>query len=204
MKFQKPIGFFFISLPISVLAFAGAFWIPAFARQVETPTATLLPDVVYITVTYEEPIHVRGGPNAVYYPMVGPNLPVGAVVQAVGRSQGGEWIKIVFPEANDGSGVGWVYAPYVTLSAGSLPIVGPPPTAVPAFIPTLNPDFVSSLQPLPTASRLPTYTAPPPLVIPTYENPIGEGSGIPGGTFVVILGVIGLGGLIAASLRRQR
>ncbi|MBI4732801.1 MAG: SH3 domain-containing protein [Chloroflexi bacterium] len=203
MKLRKPAGFFFISLLIALFALAGAFGTPASARQAETPTVTPRPDTVYITVTYEEPINVRGGPNSVYYPVVG-SLPVGAVAQAVGRSLAGEWVKIVFPEANDGSGVGWVYAPLVTISPGFLPVVEPPPTAAPAVVPTLDPDFVASLQPPPTATRPPTFTAPPPLVVPTYENPVGGDGGISTGVVVILLGGIGLAGLFIASLRRTR
>ncbi|MEW6094413.1 MAG: SH3 domain-containing protein [Chloroflexota bacterium] len=203
MTFRKTPGFFFISLVIAILAFAGALGTPASARQAETPTATPRPETAYITVTYEEPINVRGGPNSVYYPVVG-SLPIGATAQAIGRSPAGEWIKIVFPEATDGSGTGWVYAPLVTLSPGFLPIVEPPPTAVPAYIPTLDPDFVASLQPAPTSTRPATFTAPPPLVIPTYENPVSEEGGISTGLVVIILGGIGMVGLVFASFRRAR
>jgi hypothetical protein len=204
MKLRTLPGFFFLSLLVAGLVFGGASLTPAAALQTEnsspTPTGGGKP---FITVTYEEPIHVRAGPNSVYYPVVG-SLPIGAVADAIGRSPAGEWIKISFPAASDGSGVGWVYAPLVTLTPGFLPIVQPPPTAVPVNAPTLDPNFVASLQPAPTSTRLPTFTAPPPLVVPTYENPIQAGAGISSGMVVLILGVVGLAGLLIASIRGGR
>ncbi|MCS7011937.1 MAG: SH3 domain-containing protein [Anaerolineales bacterium] len=181
-----------------------AAWIVGLGKSLayQSPEATVTPSSrPYITVTYVEPINVRGGPNSVYYPIVG-SLPVGAVAEAVGRSPGGEWIKIVYPDAADGSGTGWVYAPLVKLSPGFLPIVQPPPTAVPLYRPTLNPAFVASLQPSPTQTRLPTFTFPAPLVIPTYQNQT-DGRGGSTGFVIVLLAVLGVVGLwLSARLGR--
>jgi uncharacterized protein YraI len=171
----------------------------AFQASTPTPTAGGRP---FITVTYVEPINVRGGPNSVYYPIVG-SLPVGAVVEAIGRSPGGEWIKISYPDALDGSGVGWVYAPLVTLSPGFLPVVEPPPTAIPYGKPTLDPDFVASLQPAPTNTRPPTFTAPPPLEVPHYENEV-DGGGVSSGAVILVLTSIGFLGLLVNAFQRRR
>lgn len=156
-------------------------------------TATAEGGKPYIRVTYVEPINVRAGPNSVYYPIVG-SLPVGAVAEAIGRSPGGEWIQIAYPDALDGSGKGWVYAPLVTLSPGFLPVVLPPPTPVPLYQPTLDPSFVAALRPSPTRTLLPTFTPPPPLVIPTYQNPT-DGRGGSSGLLIVILATLGVFGL---------
>jgi hypothetical protein len=203
MKFRKPTGFFFISAVLATLVMGGMVRTTAQARQAETATLTPGVELVYITVTYVEPVHVRGGPNAVYYPIVG-TLPIGAVQQAVGRSLAGEWVKIIYPEANDGSGVGWVYANLVTISPGFLPIMEPPPTAAPVIIKTLDPDMVASLQPPATPTRLATFTAPAPLVLPTYENPVDGGGGLSAGVLILILGGVGLAGMAIASIRRSR
>jgi hypothetical protein len=203
MKIRTLPGFFFLSVFVAGLIFMGAFWTPAVASQVDNPTPTPTGGRPFITVTYAEPINVRGGPNSVYYPVVG-SLQVGAVAEAIGRSPAGEWIKIAFPEASDGSGAGWVYAPLVTLSPGFLPIVEPPPTAVPVNVPTVPPGFIASLQPAPTNTRLPTFTAPPPLVIPVYENPIHASGGISSGVIVLILGIFGFIGLLLTAARRSR
>lgn len=202
MKLRTLPGFFFLSLLLAGLVLGGAFWTPAAARQVATPTPTG-DGRPFITVTYAEPINVRSGPNSVYYRAVG-SLPIGAVAEAIGRSPAGEWIKISFPAASDGSGVGWIYAPLVTLSPGFLPIVEPPPTSVPVNAPTLDPDFVASLLPAPTSTRLPTFTAPPPLSVPTFKNPAHAGGGISAGVFVAVLGGSGLIGLLIAAGRRRR
>jgi len=202
MMFSRKMTGLFLCLLVVLAAASGASWTSVSARQASDPTATPTGGGPFITVTYEEPINVRGGPNSVYYPIVG-SLPIGAVAEAVGRSPGGEWIKIIFPAASDGSGVGWVYAPLVTLSPGSLPIVQPPPTAVPNNPPTLDPAFVASLQPAPTSTRPPTFTAPPPLVVPEYDNPV-DGGGFSTGIVVVILSVAGLVGLFFTSPRRRR
>lgn len=203
MSPRKPAGFFFLNLVVIVLILGGIFNIPVSAFQTESPTATLRPETVYITVTYIEDINVRAGPNSVYYPVVGV-LPIGATAPAVGRSVASEWVKIIFPEASDGSGVGWVYATLVTLSPGLLPIVEPPPTVMPAFFSTYNPAYAVSLVPQSTATRPATFTAPAPLVVTTYTNPIGEDTKVSTGTIVLILGVIGLCGLFFVSLRRNR
>jgi hypothetical protein len=90
----------------------------------------------------------------------------------------------------------------VTISPGFLPVVEPPPTAAPVVVPTLDPDFVASLQPPPITTRLPTFTAPPPLVVPTYENPVSGNERISAGVVVIVLVGIGVAGLLIASFRR--
>jgi len=196
-------GFILIIIMLLLSALTGLLAQPAYAQDEGSPTATLRPEAVYITVTYGEPINVRGGPNSVYYPVVG-SLPVGAVAQALGRSLAGEWVQIVFPAATDGSGTGWVYSPLVTLSGGFLPVVEPPPTAIPVFAPTLDPDFITSLQPAATSTRPPTFTAPVPLVLPTFENPVTDRAGTSSGVFILILGGMGLLGVMFVSLRHKR
>ncbi len=203
MKFRKPAGFLLISLLFMLAVLGGEARHTVRAMQAEMPTVTQRPENVFITVTFEEPIRVRGGPNSVYYPVVG-SLPVGAVATALGKSVAGEWIKIAFPEANDGSGEGWVYAPLVTISAGFLAVVPPPPTAAPPIIPTLDPDFLASLQPQPSATRMATFTAPPPLEVPTYEAASGTGKGLSVGVLILLLGGFGLVGLVIASVGKAR
>src|SRR5262245_55080929 len=53
---------------------------------------------VYITVTYSDPINVRGGPSTVYYPIVGQLAP-GDTAPALGTSPGREWVQISYPSA---------------------------------------------------------------------------------------------------------
>ena len=186
------------------LLFARLSWASSAAKQVTeaTPTATPIPYGPFITVTYIEPINVRSGPSSFDYPVIG-SIPVGGIAPAIGRSPAGEWIQINFPGGP--RGVGWVYAANVSLSPDALlPVVEPPPTAVPAEIATVNPTFVAAFQAVPTSSRMPTFTAPPLLVIPTYENLAGTASGrIQTGLVIVGLAVIGLAGIAISFFRRR-
>jgi uncharacterized protein YraI len=187
---------------VSLLVF-GACPIPAAARQSadSTPTDAGSPGGTYITVTYIEPINVRAGPSSYDYPVIG-SIPVGGTAPAIGRSPAGEWIQIVFQGGPRDTG--WVYAANVSLSTGALlPIVEPPPTAVPPVIPTVNPTYVAQLQPLPTTTRLPTFTPPPSLVVPTFTNPASSSLGLQTGWVIVCLGLIGLVGVALTSFRRR-
>ena len=148
-------------------------------------------------VRYER-INVRSGPST-DYPIVGVRV-MGQTAPALGRSVGGDWIKIAYPGVE--GGVAWVYA-YIVTPSGTLPIVEPPPTPTPRVTPTIDPtlaaQFVVELEP----TRLPTYTEPPPLVIPTYAdaNTSRSSSVVPMGFVVVGLGVVGLFGLMISVFR---
>jgi len=180
------------------LLFLGPAQTPVAAQQPtgSIPTVTGTPSGPYITVTYPEPIKVRAGPHTVYYPVVG-SLAPGETAPAIGRSPAGEWIKISFPGAFDGSGVGWVYVALVSLSPGFLPVIEPPPTATLASVPTLDPAFVTAFRVEPTATRMPTFTPPSPLVVPTYANFSGASAArIPMGWVIFGLGLVGMIGLL--------
>jgi hypothetical protein len=170
----------------------------------ETPTTSSVGTVTgaFITVTYIEPINVRSGPSSFDYPVIG-SIPVGGTASAIGRSPAGEWIQIQFQ--NGPRGTGWVYAANVSLSPSVLlPIVEPPPTPTPVMTPTLNPTFAAAFQTLPTSTRLPTFTPPPSIVIPTFTNPANSNSGRGVTTWVVlILGLVGIVGLVISSIRRR-
>lgn len=131
------------------------------------------------TVTYSEPINVRGGPSTVFYPIVGRVSP-GDVLPALGVSPGREWVQVAFPSAP--GGVGWVYAAYVTISGGELRVVEPPPTQTPIATATINPTFAAAFIFQPTPSRVPTFTPPPPLEIPHFTEPAAvRANGLPPG-----------------------
>jgi hypothetical protein len=181
-------------LTLSVLILAGFPQAGSFAKQTEG---------AFITVTYIEPINVRSGPSSYDYPVIG-TLPVGGTAPALGRSPKGEWIQIRFPSGP--RGIGWVYAANVSLtSSGFLPVVEPPPTPTPDRIDTINPTYAAALQAVPTNTRKPTFTAPPPLQVPTYSvNPGGNTGGwLRNGWIIVGLGAAGLLGLLISMLRRR-
>ena len=101
-------------------------------KQAEAYQDASTPAGVFVTVTYTDPINVRGGPSTVYYPIVGQVSP-GDVLPAIGVSPGREWVEVSFSGA--ANGVGWVYAIYVSVSGGELRVVEPPPT--PSLLPQI-------------------------------------------------------------------
>ena len=199
----------FLIFGISTIVFLGSTRNPVAAQQLDTATlsptvtATVANGMPYITVTYIEPINVRTGPSSFDYPVIG-SLPVGGTAAAVGRSPAGEWIEIEFPEAPRGTA--WVYAANVTLAPPNalLPVVEPPPTPAPLETDTLNPTFVAAFAFAPTSTRLPTFTPPPPLAIPTYENDVPVSSGrVITAWLMAGLGLIGILGIAFTSFRRR-
>jgi hypothetical protein len=174
-----------------------------FAQQPtgDVPTVTGTPVGPFITVTYTDQINVRAGPSSFFYPKIGTLLPF-ETAPAIGRSAGGDWIQIVYFGVP--GNVGWVYAPLVILSPGAvLPVVEAPPTLTPQTTPTIDPTLAAAFIVPATATRLPTFTAPVPLAIPTFESapPTTVAGGLPAGLLIVSLGLIGLFGALISFLR---
>jgi hypothetical protein len=177
---------------------------PGVKAQIPTvaiPTVTGSPQGAMVNVRRDadqDSINVRSGPSA-KYDIIGV-LIVGQTVPAQGRTPGGDWIQIFYPGVPDSTG--WVYSPLVTVS-GSIPVVEPPPTPTPRTTPTIDPtlaaQFIVELPP----TRLPTFTAPPPLVIPTFENQTLQTvpSGIPMGVVIIGMAVLGVFGILISFLR---
>lgn len=169
---------------------------------VSIPTVTGSPQGP-MAIVYSDPedqINVRSGPD-VFYPKVGV-LINRQQVPALAQTEGGVWVKIVYPGVPEG--VAWVYAPYVRVT-GELPIVPKPPTPTPETTPTIDPtlasQFISEIPP----TRKPTYTPAPPLVVPTYQPvQISSGTGgLPSGFIILGLASVGLFGLVVSFLRRS-
>lgn len=168
--------------------------------SIPTVTGTQTGPVAVVYSDPEDQINVRSGPG-INYPQVGV-LINREEVPAIGKSAGGSWIKIIYLGTEEG--VAWVYAPLVRIT-GELPIAEPPPTPTPLTTPTIDPtlaaQYVSDIPP----TRKPTYTPPPPLVIPTYppqENSLGTG-GLPMGFLIMGLGIFGVLGIIVSFLREM-
>jgi len=156
---------------------------------------------IYITVTYSEPINVRGGPNTADYPIVG-RLSPGDTAPALGTSPKREWVQIAYPSAP--GGVGWVYAIYVTVTGGELRVVESPSTATPEVTATIDPTLVAAFNFQPTATRLPTFTPPPPLTVPQFtEVSTPRRSMVAPGLFVVSLILLGTIGFITSIILRK-
>ena len=173
------------------------------AQTASTPTVTGNLQGSFITNTYttEPAINVRAGPSSVYYGSPIGQLAVGATVPALAITSGHDWIEISFPSGPNG--VGWVYAPNVTLT-GSPPIIEPPPTFTPFAVATIDPALVATLSPKPTATRLPTFTPPAPLVVPTFTDAQApDSTNFPYGMVIISLGLIGVLGLVVSVVSRK-
>lgn len=163
------------------------------------PTVTGTPSGAYITVIYDSQINVRSGPSTFNYPAIGVLLPQ-ETAPALGRSPGGEWIMIRYMGVP--GNVGWVYGPYVKLPIGfSLPVVEAPPTPTLAATSTFDPTLVAAFLPQFTPTRLPTFTQPGPLIIPTFEITSTQPSGVPLGLVIALLALIGGFGALISFLR---
>ncbi|HEY9152557.1 MAG TPA: hypothetical protein VIN60_06695 [Anaerolineales bacterium] len=172
------------------------------AQVVSTPTLANSAQP-YITNTYTtEPfVNVRAGPSSVYYGDPIGELAIGATAPALAITSGHDWIEISF--SSGPNGVGWVYAPFVTLT-GAPPIIEPPPTFTPIAVSTIDPALVATFSLKPTETRLPTFTPPAPLVIPTFSSaPVDTSAHFPFGIVIISLGIVGVLGIVISLVSRQ-
>ncbi len=139
----------------------------------------------FVTAT-EEGANVRTGPSSTVYPVIG-RLQPGDTATAIAVSPYHEWIEIDYQ-----GGTGWVYTAFVTLSPGFLPVVEPPPTPTPLATATIDPTLAAQFNAAPTATRLPTFTPPPPLVVPDFSNAPGAHSHFPMGATIGVLALLGV------------
>ncbi len=177
----------------------GFFQIPT----VDIPTVTSTDRGVVVRVKNDESnpqINVRSGPGT-EYDRVG-TLVANQEVVGKGRTEGGSWILIEYQGGPDG--YAWVYSSYVDYR-GELPIVVVPNTPTPRVTNTIDPtlaaQFIITVEP----TRLPTFTEPAPLAIPTFQVVTGVNvtGGVPMGMIILICGILGIIiGLFALSQRR--
>jgi hypothetical protein len=168
---------------------------------VATVTGTPTGPTIQVNLDNDQ-INVRTGPGT-DYTEIGV-LIAGQIVPALGKSAAGLWIQVEFPAVEEG--VGWVYSPLVTLNqGGEIPIVEPPPTPTPRVTPTLDPTLAAQFIAEVPATRLPTFTPPPPLVIPTYPSasPVLSARSFPVGLVIIVLAVLGFVGLIFSFFIRR-
>ncbi|HXD09452.1 MAG TPA: hypothetical protein VN653_05265 [Anaerolineales bacterium] len=169
------------------------------ARAFQDPSTPI--SGAYITVTYSDPINVRGGPSTVYYPVVG-RLSPGDMAPALGVSPGREWVQIAFSGAP--GGVGWVYAIYVSVSGGELLVVEAPSTSTPEVAATIDATLAAAFDFQPTPSRMPTFTPPPPLTVPQFTEVVATNRRLVApGYFVLSLILIGAAGLVVSFILRK-
>jgi hypothetical protein len=140
----------------------------------------------------EDHVNVRTGPSTLY-DAVG-LIYIGASVPVLGKSIGGDWLLVEYPGVPGGTG--WVWSLYMDVTPGEIPIVEMPPSPEPKATYTIDPTMASQFITTPLATRLPTFTPAPALVIATYaSNTPQQFAGVPIGFIIIIL--LGLGILIS-------
>jgi len=186
--------FLFLLTILVVMSFVGKVHAGPLEQQPTgvIPTVTSTPRGPYVIVNAiaanETQVNVRAGPSALTE-KVGV-LIVGQEANALGRY--GDWVQIEYPGIQGGKA--WVYGNYVTIFGGNLPLLEPPPTSTPKVTQTIDPTLAAQFLITPGSPRLPTFTEPPPLEIPTYTSELNNGGvgGIPVGLIIVGLGSLGL------------
>jgi len=199
MILKKSIAIFVIAilLVIFVNNFTSKSNYSVFAQQptgsVPTVTGTPKGPMASIRYGFTEPfVNVRSGPSTLY-DAIG-IIYMGDQVPVKGKSIGGDWLLIEYYGVESSSG--WVWALYMDVTPGEIPLVEMPPSPQPKVTFTIDPTMASQFITTPLATRLPTYTPPSPLVIPTFETmDTQKFAGIPVGFIIIIL--LGTGILIA-------
>lgn len=164
------------------------------------PTVTGTPAGMIVRVNFDIDVtNVYAGPSSYLYPSVGVLLK-GQEVPALGISEDNNWIQVYYPGV-PGS-VAWIYGPYVTIiKTGRLPRIPAPDTPTPVSTPTIDPTLVAAFIDPVTPTRLPTFTPPPELVIPTFLPDLESGNRVPVGLLIIGLGFIGAFGALISFLR---
>ncbi len=138
---------------------------------IATVTGTPVGAIAIVRDNEQGFVNVRSGPSSVYFEIVGV-LVEGSQIPALGRSPGGEWIKIAYPGVN--GGVAWIWVDLVDIR-GNLPIVELPPTPTPRTTATIDPTLAAQFLVEIPPTRLPTFTAPGPVIRPTLCPGAGAG-----------------------------
>jgi hypothetical protein len=191
-------------LGIALLAWLSPAPLPALAQQptgsIATVTGTPSGPTIRVDQSLQN-IKVYAGPSSFDYPAVGVLLG-NETAPALGRARDREdWILIYYPGV-PGS-VAWVWALQVRLSPGALlPEVEVPPTPTPMSTPTINPTLEAAFIGEMTATRLPTFTPPPPLDLPSFTDQANtEQTRLPTGLLIVALALVGFFGAVISYLR---
>lgn len=183
-----------VSLPMVTSPVAGQF------PTLEIATVTGTPRGLWVRAIGEPtiPLNVRSGPSATST-QVGVFL-VGQEATAYGYY--GSYAQIEYAGAPGNKG--WVVLDRIEVFGGTLPMLQAPATETPSITKTIDPtlaaQFIVTAQP----SRLPTYTEPPALQIPTYQAETGGTAtgGIPIGYVIITLAGLGFFLSLIAILRR--
>jgi len=205
MRLQKNFIFVLIFIGVFLLGLFSPIQTEVFAQQPtgSVPTVTGTPSGPVIRVDPSLPyVRVYAGPSSFDYPSIGVLLG-NETAPALGRARDRlDWIKIYYPGVSGSAG--WVYGLQVGLSPGALlPLLDIPSTPTPISTPTMNPTLEAAFIGQQTPTRLPTFTPPPPLNLPSFNdlNSTQTASGIPSGLLILSLGLFGFFGALISYLR---
>jgi hypothetical protein len=164
------------------------------------PTVTGTATGMIVRVNFDiNTVNIYSGPSSYLYPSVGVLLK-GQEVPALGVSEDRNWIQVYYPGVT--GSVGWVYGPYVTIiRPGSLSVLPAPATPSPTLNSVIDPTLAAAFTTPITPTRLPTFTPPAPLVVPTFLPDTSNANRIPMGLVILALGFIGIFGTIISFLR---
>jgi len=162
------------------------------------PTVTGSPQGPFVIVIGSEDANIRTGPNATYRAVS--YMAPGQTAPALGYF--GNYIQIVSPAAPGGKG--WIYIPAVQLLNGPVPLIEPPATQTPSITNTIDPTLAAQFSVEQKTTQLPTFTEPPPLLIPTFQEVSTNTvpGGLPIGFVIIILFGLGLFLTLISLLRR--
>ena len=167
--------------------------------SVPTVTGTISGPFVTIYADLKQ-VDIYAGPSTYLYPAVGVLLAEQSV-PALGRGSDPDWIQVFYPGVPGSKA--WVYAPYVRISPGArLPTVEAPPTPTPFSTPTIDPTLAAAFIAPETPTRLPTFTPPAEIIVPTFvDDAANQTNRIPIGLVIFSLGFVGAMGVLISYLR---
>jgi hypothetical protein len=197
---------FLAFLLLACFGFWVAFYTPSHQSVIaqqptgSVPTVTGTPAGMIVRVNFDiDTVNVYSGPSSYLYPSVGVLLK-GQEVPALGISADNNWIQVYYPGVT--GSIAWVYGPYVTIiKTGRLPEIPAPSTPTPVSTPTIDPTLAAAFIDPVTPTRLPTFTPPPDMIIPTFLPNLDSANRVPVGLLIIILGFIGAFGTLISFLR---
>jgi hypothetical protein len=197
-------AFFILMLGGMALAFYSPLRSPVLAQQPtgSVPTVTGTPQGAVVALYLDRSMEdVYSGPSDYLYPRIGVLL-AGQEMPAYGMSENQDYIQIYYPGVPNS--VAWVYAPFVrVVKIGPLPKLDTPPTPTPASTPVIdiNPTLIAAFVTPVIATRLPTFTAPAPLIDASFADNTSAANRIPMGLLIFGLGFVGALGALISFLR---
>jgi hypothetical protein len=196
--------FFILMLGGMALAFCSPLQSSVHAQQPtgSVPTVTGTPQGVIVALYLDRAQEdVYSGPSDVLYPRIGV-LVAGQEMPAYGISEDELYVQIYYPGVPDS--VAWVYAPYVKIvKTGQMPKLHTPPTPTQASTPVvnINPTLFAAYATPVISTRLPTFTAPAPLVVAIFVADASVANRIPMGLLIFGFGFVGALGALISFLR---